>query len=379
MKPYLLVTGDFAQTGGMDMANYALACHVAEQGNEVHLVTHRAAEDLAARPNLAVHRVPKPAGSYLLAGPLLDHFGRYWAARIAARGGRVVVNGGNCRWGDINWVHYVHAAYVPQCAGSAMRKLKSLWGHQRFLADERESLRRARVVITNSERTKRDVVERLSIPVDRVHTVHYGIDGDRFHPPTAEERATARAMLGWPNGKIAVGFVGGLGDRRKGFDTVFTAWKMLCADSQWDADLAVIGAGSDLRLWKSLAIQVGLDSRIHFLGFRRDVSTVLTACDALVGPARYEAYGLGVQEALCCGLPALVTRTAGVAERYPPELHDLLIPDPDDAADLAKRLRDWRARAETYRAAVASLSQRLRAHTWDHMAAQIVDIIEAAA
>jgi len=38
------------------------------------------------------------------------------------------------------------------------------------------------------------------------------------------------------------------------------------------------------------------------------------------------------QEALCCGLPAFVTRTAGIAERFEGDLADaLLIPDPDDA------------------------------------------------
>ena len=60
--------------------------------------------------------------------------------------------------------------------------------------------------------------------------------------------------------------------------------------------------------------------------------------------------GLGVHEALCRGLPALVSRTAGVAERYPAGLNGLLIPDPDSAADLADRLRDWRAGLERYRA-----------------------------
>ena len=69
---------------------------------------------------------------------------------------------------------------------------------------------------------------------------------------------------------------------------------------------------------------------------------VLRACDALVSPVHYEAYGLNVQEAICCGLPALVSASAGIAEQYPAALADLLLPDPDDPADLAARLRRWR-------------------------------------
>ena len=52
--------------------------------------------------------------------------------------------------------------------------------------------------------------------------------------------------------------------------------------------------------------------------------TVFAACDLLIHPARYEAYGLAVHEALCRGLPALVSATAGVAERYPEDLGQLL-------------------------------------------------------
>ena len=37
----------------------------------------------------------------------------------------------------------------------------------------------------------------------------------------------------------------------------------------------------------------------------------------MVHPARYEAYGLGVHEAICRGLPAIVSAGAGIAELYP--------------------------------------------------------------
>ena len=376
MNSYLLVTGDFVQTGGMDMPNYELASYLAKRGDEVHLVAHRVAEDLIHLDNVIVHHVPKLAGSYLLSEPLLERAGISWAARISARRGRVLVNGGNCRWGDVNWVHYVHAAYTPVHGGSVLRRLKGRLAHQRHLATEREALRRARVIVANSERTRADIVQCLSVPPERVHTVYYGTDASRFRPPTASEREQARAALCWPDGVPVVAFIGALGDYRKGFDTLFAAWKLLSADSHWDVQLAVVGTGAELPTWKQLAARSRLDGNIQFLGFRNDVPTILAACDALVAPTRYEAYGLGVQEALCCGLPAFVTRTAGVAERYPADLHDLLIPDPDDAVALADRLRAWRVQRESYRLRVADLSRKLRLHTWDKMAAQIGRIID---
>ncbi len=82
------------------------------------------------------------------------------------------------------------------------------------------------------------------------------------------------------------------------------------------------------------------------------------------------------QEALCCGLPAFVTKTAGIAERFEGELADaLLIPDPNDAPGLAARLRSWRSRAVSAQAALETFSKRLRDYTWDHMAARIAAVI----
>jgi len=379
VKPYLLVAGDFVKAGGMDGANHALASYLADAGGEVHLAALRAEQDLAGRPNVIVHRAPKLAGSYLLAEPLLDRAGRRWARSIARRGGRVVVNGGNCQWGDINWLHYVHAAYQPESERIGLRRLKAWASRRRFVSAERAALGRARLVIANSERTRQDVVNRLRIPESRVHRVYYGIDADRFRPVTDESRTRARAALGWPANRSCVAFIGSLGDLRKGFDTVFSAWEILCDGRQWDADLVVVGKGRQVPAWKARAAEAGLKSRMRFLGFRDDVAEILAACDALVAPARYEAYGRAVQEALCRGLPAFVTRSAGVAEHYPLQLEDLLIPDPDNAGDLAARLRAWRQCIDGYRDAVAPLSQRLRAHTWNRMARQIVEIIEAAA
>jgi glycosyltransferase involved in cell wall biosynthesis len=69
-------------------------------------------------------------------------------------------------------------------------------------------------------------------------------------------------------------------------------------------------------------------------------------------------------------------RQAGVAERYPPEISDLLLPDPEDAANLATRLRQWRGNSQQYSKLVNSLSQELRSYTWDDMAQSILKTIE---
>jgi glycosyltransferase involved in cell wall biosynthesis len=367
-RPFLLVAGDFVQTGGMDRANFALASYLARSGHPIELVTHRADPDLVALPGVAVRRVPMPLGSHLLGQWPLARAGRRAAAATWAAGGRVVANGGNLAFPDVNWVHYVHAAYRPAAAAGLLRRVKARLAYPLDRRDERRAFRVARVVVCNSDRTRRDVVRLAGADPGRTRVVYYGADPDRFYPAADGERAELRARLGWPADRPVVLFIGALGDRRKGFDTLFGAWADLCRSADWDAVLAVVGVGAALPGWRAAAGRAGLGDRVQFLGFRTDVPDLLRAADALASPTRYEAYGLAVHEALCCGLPAFVSADAGVAERYPPALADLLLPDPDDPADLAARLRRWRADPGSMRDRVRPLSDALRAYTWDDMA-----------
>lgn len=372
----MIVAGDFVRTGGMDAANHALASYLARSGRETHLVAHRVADDLAALPDVCVHPVPRPLGSHLLGFPLLDRAGRRVARSLADRRPVVLANGGNCRAGNATWLHYVHAAYAPEIAGRPVARMIAAAARRAALRDERAVVGAADVVVGNSALTARHAVELLGADPDRAYYVHYGADPERFRPPSAEERAEARRALGWADDRPAVVFVGALGDRRKGFDTLFAAWTALCADAAWDARLAVAGAGGELEAWRRRAADAGLGDRIEFLGFQQDVRRVLRAADALASPTRYEAFGLAVQEALCCGLPALVSADAGVAERIPDDLRGLLLPDPDDAADLARRLRAWRGSMGIHRDAALALSAELRSRTWDDMAGLMATIIE---
>jgi glycosyltransferase involved in cell wall biosynthesis len=374
-QSYAIVSSELIRTGGMDRAILGLASYLASKGHPLHVVALSVDDELLRQPGVTFYRVPRPANSYFLSSPLLARTGRRVGAHIASAGGRVVVNGGNCCFGDINWVHYVHAAYQPTGVYSLARRIKTAWVHRAFLAAEAKCLKVARVVIANSNRTKRDLIDRLGVPAERIHTVYYGIDANAFCPATEQQRIELRQLLNWPVDRPVVMFIGALGDRRKGFDTLFAAWTQLCKTPSWDADLAVVGRGAELPAWKQRAAEAHISSRIRFLGFRTDVPDLLRAADVLVAPTRYEAYGLGVQEALCCGLPALVSADAGVAERYPTELQPLLLPDCEDAADLAARLLSWRERVVAVHSDAQSLGEELRSRSWDQMAAEIFNAV----
>jgi hypothetical protein len=72
----------------------------------------------------------------------------------------------------------------------------------------------------------------------------------------------------------------------------------------------------------------------------------------------------------------LARRGAGVAERYPASLSEMLLPDPEDAADLAARLQRWRRSSEGWKEAFAPFAAALSRRTWAAVAADFVALVE---
>jgi glycosyltransferase involved in cell wall biosynthesis len=289
-----------------------------------------------------------------------------------------VVNGGNCAWPDVNWVHAVHGVWGRRDRHAPLSfRLRAALSKRRARIAERRSLQMARAIITNSQRARQQLIDVVGVPADRVRTVYYGIDPEIFRPASAVEKADARRRLELPGNAPVVAFAGALGyDRNKGFDVLFEAWERLCADPAWDGWLVAAGTGAEVALWRRRASARTVRGLVRMLGFTTEVPTLMASADALVSPTHYDAYGLSVHEALCSGLPAFVTATAGIAERYPDTLSDLLLTYPPDATEIAERLRRWRADTDSYRSRVAPFASYLRRRTWADMAGEMLESIQ---
>lgn len=370
---WVLVCGGFHRRGGMDRANAALAAFLSERGDTIHLVAHEVDEDLERFRGVSVTRVRRPAGSSFAGELALATAARRVAQRLRRLGTRLVIigNGGNCARADVNWVHSVHHVWPSADDGAPSwfrlkNRIYKLWARAR----ERRAVGAARLVIANSERTRQDVIDTLGVAPGRVRTVYLGSDAS-WTPPSSTQRQAARRRWCRIADQPLVVFVGALGhDVNKGIDVLIAAWNQL-ERGGWRGDLLVAGAG-DIRRWRAAA-KPAVNS-IRFLGHIPEVGELLNAADVIVSPVRYEAYGLAIHEAVARGVPAIVSRDAGVVERLPPSLGPLLLPAKPEAADVAARLQTWAADRDGWREKTRVAAHRLNAYSERDMAAQIVGL-----
>jgi glycosyltransferase involved in cell wall biosynthesis len=372
---WVIVAGGFHDTGAMDRANAALATHLLERGARIHLVGHDIDARFTRHRHARCHVVPRPTAAPL-AESLLSRRGLAVAGAVTAASSdaRVVVNGGNCPWPDINWVHAVHAVWpVTDVGAPAWIKVKHRAVKALARRQERTALRLARLVFTNSLASRQAMLDSgLLDTSSKVHVLYLGIDAS-WANADVDERNDARAALQIAPDRPVVAYVGTLGfDLNKGFDVIWSAWERLMASGNWNASLIVAGGGARLPFWRRTAERARLGGCVKFLGHTSRVREVLTAADLLVSPVRYEAYGMNVHEALCRGAAVMVTRTAGIAERFDGALQPSLLPPDVTSEYLQARLREWSADVDGWRIRAQSTAARLRSRSWDDMARDLV-------
>ncbi|MDQ7029262.1 MAG: glycosyltransferase [Ardenticatenia bacterium] len=139
---------------------------------------------------------------------------------------------------------------------------------------------------------------------DRVHVVPLGIALSRFLQAPAERVAAWQARL-TPHNTPLLLFVGRL-RYYKGLDVLLRALLHVKQGT-----LAVVGDGPMGTAWKRLADELGLTSRVRFLGEvpDSDLPALYHAADLFVLPAsaRSEAFGTVLVEAMAAGLPLITT------------------------------------------------------------------------
>jgi glycosyltransferase involved in cell wall biosynthesis len=155
------------------------------------------------------------------------------------------------------------------------------------------------------------------LPAGRVVYLPNGVDTERFHPVTGEEKTVLRRSLGLPEDcKIALTV--GVFDERKNIGWLMEEWTKNSA-FETKAYLCAIGPQSrednDGKLLRSLK-QLASEHReiLCLRDYADDITRYYQAADFFILPSLSEGMPNVVLEAMASGLPCVSTRVSGVEE-----------------------------------------------------------------
>jgi UDP-glucose:(heptosyl)LPS alpha-1,3-glucosyltransferase len=228
----------------------------------------------------------------------------------------------------------------------------------------RSRVHRAVVVLSDAEASAIRRVYRRVAP--RLVTIPNGVDLERFHPPTSEERRAARAAFRLDDDD-RVALLIGHDLVRKGLTVAVEA----LARTESVLLLVVGGDADTVDGARARAAQLGVAPRVLFAGTRSDIPFMMAASDIFILPSAYEANALVVLEALAAGLPVIATRVGYAPEIIEDGTNGFLVEA--DPGEVALRLEELVA---SDRAALAANARASAVgHGWRPVAEKYVALL----
>jgi len=189
------------------------------------------------------------------------------------------------------------------------------------------------------EFSARSLAEKDGFRRDRIHVIPNGIDVPKYAP--SADIAALRARLGLDPSRKYVACVARF-HPVKDHRTLLDAFALVAAQRP-DTDLLLVGDGVLRQELERQSLELGLSSRVKFLGVRDDVADILRAVDVFALTSVSEAASITLLEAMASGLPVVVTAVGGNPEIVRDGVDGLLAPRGDAkaiGAALTKLLED---------------------------------------
>ncbi|MBO4657375.1 MAG: glycosyltransferase [Bacteroidales bacterium] len=231
-------------------------------------------------------------------------------------------------------------------------------------AIEQMGMREADKVITVSDWTRNIVINKYGIDPAKVVTVHNAVD--------FSNRETLVAKRGVPEKTVT--FLGRITFQKGPEYFIEAAYKVL----QKTDNVRFVMAGSGDLLNRSIrrVAQLGMADKFHFTGFLRgaDVQKMFALSDVYVMPSVSEPFGISPLEAMQSNVPTIISKQSGVAEvlKYAIKVDFW---DIDGLADAIYGLVTYPAIAKM---AGEKGYDEVNSLKWDHAAAKIKDVYQAA-
>lgn len=191
----------------------------------------------------------------------------------------------------------------------------------------------AAALIAVSPQVWADIRKYDGVPPEKLHLLPNGVDLKALDIPVSREEARARLKVDG----FVVGAVGRL-EEEKGHAYLLEALHLLSEELP-EATLLLAGEGRRGEALRRQAADLGLEGRVQFLGWRRDVPLILKALDLYVQPSLWEGLSLALLQAMAAGLPVVATQVSGFEQVITSGVNGILVP-PRDAAALAAAIQE---------------------------------------
>ena len=176
------------------------------------------------------------------------------------------------------------------------------------------SVRRAHLLLTGSEFSKRDLVERFQVDPQRIRVFRHGVRPG-LAPPADPEEAAARIRdrYGLERGYLL--YLGTL-QPNKNLEALCAAFQLL--RGRGEARKLVL-AGTEGWLFDEMWGRIvgrGLDADVERIGFvtEDDLAALYACADVFVLVSVLEGFGIPVLEAMACGTPVVVADACSLPE-----------------------------------------------------------------
>lgn len=147
-------------------------------------------------------------------------------------------------------------------------------------------------------------------------------------------------------------FMSGIFFRHRRFEDGICAVKLL-SDSGYDIFLSIAGDyNSDKKYYEELSAlirKIGLKNKVRFLGkvSEERLLELYKTSDIFLFPNHMQSWGLAVFEAMACGTPVIVSKSAGASEVLVNEENAMLV-DPKSPEGLAETVKKLITRPDLY-------------------------------
>jgi UDP-glucose:(heptosyl)LPS alpha-1,3-glucosyltransferase len=202
----------------------------------------------------------------------------------------------------------VHAAWVDRLKKNSPW-YKKIWlnfdpYHQKVIRIEREMANDRNIFyVANSDLVKNELSEYYNVPISRIRVIENGIDIRSFHAVSNSKKEISKQKLGL-DAKLPVILFVGSGFQRKGAFELVEAIKSL-------PKFQAIIVGHDKKIQQLRNLAHG--HNILITGPQINIQKYLDASDIFCLPSLYDSLPNAAIEALCCGLPVVVTKDVGLA------------------------------------------------------------------